>query len=38
MESDDVARRIEDEVYNLDGLAEDDDYGDRDGDSMGDYF
>ena len=38
MESDDVARRIEEEVYNLDGLAEDDDYGDRDGDSMGDYF
>ena len=38
MESDDVARRIEEEVYNLDGLAEDDDYGDRDGDGMGDYF
>ena len=38
MENDDVARRIEEEVYNLDGLAEDDDYGDRDGDSMGDYF
>ena len=38
MENDDVARRINEEVNNLDGLAEDDDYGDRDGDGMGDYF
>tara|TARA_B100000902_G_C26810417_1_gene668910 strand:+ start:10 stop:618 length:609 start_codon:yes stop_codon:yes gene_type:complete len=38
LEQDDVARRIEAEVYNLNGLAEDDDYGDRDGDADGDYF
>jgi len=38
MENDDVDRRIAQEINNLDGLAEDDDYGDRDGDYMGDYF
>ena len=36
-EQDEVSRRIENEVYNLDGLADDDDFGDRDGDNQGDY-
>tara|TARA_B110000977_G_scaffold41335_1_gene55642 strand:+ start:1382 stop:7375 length:5994 start_codon:yes stop_codon:yes gene_type:complete len=34
---DDITRRIESEVYNLDGLPDDDDYDDRDGDDNGDY-
>ena len=37
LEKDDITRRIESEVYNLDGLAEDDDFGERDGDNQGDY-
>ena len=37
MEQNDVERRINAEVYNLDGLAEDDDFGERDGDNLGDY-
>ena len=37
LEQDDITRRIEAEVYNLDGLAEDDDFGERDGDNQGDY-
>ena len=36
-EQDEVSRRIESEVYNLDGFADDDDFGDRDGDNQGDY-
>ena len=32
-----VEARINAEVYNLSGLAEDDDFGDRDGDNFGDY-
>ena len=36
LEGDDITRRIESEVNNLDGLAEDDDY-DGDGDNQGDY-
>jgi hypothetical protein len=32
VENDDIARRIEAEVFNLSHLAEDDDFGDRDGD------
>ena len=38
MEGDEITDRIESEVYNLDGLPNDDDYGDRDGDNEGDYF
>ena len=38
LENNDVERRINSEVYNLDGIAEDDDYGERDGDGEGDYF
>lgn len=37
MEQNDVERRINAEIYNLDGLAEDDDFGERDGDNLGDY-
>ena len=32
LEQDDITKRIENEVYNLDGLAEDDDFGEREGD------
>ena len=35
LETDDVNTRISSEVYNLDGLPEDDDYGE--GDNQGDY-
>jgi len=38
MDGDEITRRIESEVYNLEGLADDDDYQDRDGDNQGDYF
>jgi len=38
MEGDEITRRIESEINNLEGLADDDDYGDRDGDNDGDYF
>ena len=38
MEGDEITRRIDSEVNNLEGLADDDDYGDRDGDGNGDYF
>ena len=37
-EIDDISNRIESEINNLDGLAEDDDFGDRDGDGLGDYY
>ena len=37
-EADDISNRIESEINNLDGLAEDDDFGDRDGDGLGDYY
>ena len=36
LENDDIDNRISNEVYSLDGLPEDDDYGD--GDNQGDYI
>jgi hypothetical protein len=36
-QNEEVAARISKEVNNLEGLGDDDDYGDRDGDTQGDY-
>jgi hypothetical protein len=36
-QSEDIDARISKEINNLDGLGDDDDYGDRDGDGLGDY-